>query len=247
MYRRPRHTIVTRTCCFATRLREALGDARPPPLPPRTAGLRGLPGSPAGRRRGRVHRLSAPPAVVARAPLSALRAPAARQGCPAAGAGFDRAWAPLAYEGAARDLVAALKFRAALRSRGSWRRTSPRTCPPTCAGDLGRIRARGRRVRRRAPLARRRAGARAPRPPPAPGVRRRRAARRGAGGPHRAAARAVPAARSIGAGARSGPAGCSGAAPGASRRCWRRRRRGRRCSSTTSTPPARRWTPARGR
>jgi predicted amidophosphoribosyltransferase len=30
-------------------------------------------------------------------------------GCPAAGAGFDRAWAPLAYEGPARALVVALK------------------------------------------------------------------------------------------------------------------------------------------
>jgi predicted amidophosphoribosyltransferase len=36
------------------------------------------------------------------------------RGCPAAGAAFPRAWAPLAHEGVARDLVAALKFRAAL-------------------------------------------------------------------------------------------------------------------------------------
>jgi predicted amidophosphoribosyltransferase len=35
-------------------------------------------------------------------------------GCPAAGAAFGRAWAPLAYAGVARRLVAALKFRAAL-------------------------------------------------------------------------------------------------------------------------------------
>jgi predicted amidophosphoribosyltransferase len=34
--------------------------------------------------------------------------------CPATRAAFDRAWAPLAYEGVARDLVAALKFRAAV-------------------------------------------------------------------------------------------------------------------------------------
>ncbi len=34
--------------------------------------------------------------------------------CPAGGAAFARAWAPMAYEGVARDLVAALKFRAAL-------------------------------------------------------------------------------------------------------------------------------------
>ena len=34
--------------------------------------------------------------------------------CPAARAAFDRAWAPLAYAGPARDLVTALKFRGAL-------------------------------------------------------------------------------------------------------------------------------------
>jgi predicted amidophosphoribosyltransferase len=51
-----------------------------------------------------------------RCPRCAL--PRHRGGCPAAGAAFDRAWAPLAYEGAARDLVAALKFRAALPVAG---------------------------------------------------------------------------------------------------------------------------------
>jgi predicted amidophosphoribosyltransferase len=40
------------------------------------------------------------------------------RGCPAAGAAFGRAWAPLAYEGVARELVAALKFRAALPLAG---------------------------------------------------------------------------------------------------------------------------------
>jgi ComF family protein len=40
--------------------------------------------------------------------------PAHRRGCPAAGASFGRAWAPLAYDGVARQLVAALKFRGAL-------------------------------------------------------------------------------------------------------------------------------------
>jgi ComF family protein len=35
-------------------------------------------------------------------------------GCPAAGAAFALAWAPLAYDGVARDLVQALKFRGAL-------------------------------------------------------------------------------------------------------------------------------------
>jgi predicted amidophosphoribosyltransferase len=37
-----------------------------------------------------------------------------RRGCPAAGAAFVRAWAPLAHDGVARELVAALKFRGAL-------------------------------------------------------------------------------------------------------------------------------------
>ena len=37
-----------------------------------------------------------------------------RGGCPAAGAAYVRAWAPVAYEGVARDLVRALKFRGAL-------------------------------------------------------------------------------------------------------------------------------------
>src|SRR3954453_11995924 len=36
------------------------------------------------------------------------------RGCPAAAAAFPRAWSPLAYEGVARALVAALKFRGAL-------------------------------------------------------------------------------------------------------------------------------------
>jgi ComF family protein len=40
--------------------------------------------------------------------------PSHRQACPAAGAAFRRAWAPLAYDGVARELVAALKFRGAL-------------------------------------------------------------------------------------------------------------------------------------
>ncbi len=51
-----------------------------------------------------------------RCPRCAL--PRHRAGCPAAAAAFDRAWAPLAYEGTARDLVAALKFRAALPVAG---------------------------------------------------------------------------------------------------------------------------------
>jgi predicted amidophosphoribosyltransferase len=37
-----------------------------------------------------------------------------RRACPAAAAAFTRAWAPLAHDGVARELVAALKFRGAL-------------------------------------------------------------------------------------------------------------------------------------
>ena len=37
-----------------------------------------------------------------------------RRGCPAAHAAFARAWAPLAHDGVAREIVAALKFRGAL-------------------------------------------------------------------------------------------------------------------------------------
>ena len=40
--------------------------------------------------------------------------PTHRRGCPASRAAFAQAWAPFAYDGVARNLVAALKFRAAL-------------------------------------------------------------------------------------------------------------------------------------
>jgi predicted amidophosphoribosyltransferase len=52
-----------------------------------------------------------------RCPRCALPRHPAR-GCPAAGAAFAGAWAPLAYEGSARALVAALKFRGALAVAG---------------------------------------------------------------------------------------------------------------------------------
>jgi predicted amidophosphoribosyltransferase len=41
-----------------------------------------------------------------------------RGGCPAARAAFARSWSPMAYEGSARALVQALKFRAALPAAG---------------------------------------------------------------------------------------------------------------------------------
>jgi len=46
-------------------------------------------------------------------PRCALPLPCGRR-CPAAGAAFDAAWAPLAHDGPARELVAALKFRGRL-------------------------------------------------------------------------------------------------------------------------------------
>ena len=58
-----------------------------------------------------------------RAHLPWLRGPRCRRcalphhrasGCPAADAAFERAWAPLAHRGVARDVVAALKIRAAV-------------------------------------------------------------------------------------------------------------------------------------
>ena len=57
--------------------------------------------------------------MAARAPLPALRAAAPPRGLPGRGAAFDRAWAPLAYEGdGARRSSRALKFRAALPVAG---------------------------------------------------------------------------------------------------------------------------------
>jgi ComF family protein len=52
------------------------------------------------------------PWLPAACPRCALPAPCAP--CPARRASWDRAWAPLAYEGPARELVTALKFRGAL-------------------------------------------------------------------------------------------------------------------------------------
>jgi len=43
-------------------------------------------------------------------PRCALPLPHARRGCPARGAAFDSAWAAVAYDGAARDAMHALKF-----------------------------------------------------------------------------------------------------------------------------------------
>ena len=69
---------------------------------------------------GEADRLLCPACVRALPWLRGVRCPGCglprhrRSGCPAAGAAFATAWSPLAYEGAARDLVQALKFRGAL-------------------------------------------------------------------------------------------------------------------------------------
>ena len=83
------------------------------------------------------------------------------RGCPAARAAFPRAWAPLAYEGVARRLVAALKFRGALpvadlmaahiaanlpaALRDPDGRARARARPPARAGARARVRSRARR------------------------------------------------------------------------------------------------------
>jgi len=103
--------------------------------------------------------LLAPPACTAcRAPLAAagpllcpactrglpwLRAPGCprcglprhrRGGCPAAGAAFALSWAPLAYDGPARELVRALKFRGALPVAGLMAAQVAAGLPPALRG-----------------------------------------------------------------------------------------------------------------
>ena len=100
-------------------------------------------------------------------------------GCPAAGAAFAAAWAPLAYDGVARDLVQALKFRGALPLADAHGRADGRGAPGRrCAAWT-----RSCRCRRTAGAA---AGA---------GSTRRALLGAVAGAAARAAARAVPAAR----------------------------------------------------
>ena len=72
--------------------------------------------------------------------------------CPAAGAAFGRAWAPLAYDGSARAVVQALKFHAALPAADLMAAQLAATLPPDLVGahavvpvppQRGRLRARG--------------------------------------------------------------------------------------------------------
>src|SRR3954470_10985399 len=99
----------------AARLRTMLDDLLALLVPPACVVCRRpLPGAGAVACSGCLRRL--PWLRGRRCPRCAL--PRHRDGCPAARAAFDRAWAPLAYEGAARELVRALKFRAALPVAG---------------------------------------------------------------------------------------------------------------------------------
>lgn len=70
--------------------------------------------------------------------------------CPAADRPFDSAWAPLAYEGVARDLVTALKFRGALPLAGLMAGQMAANAPPLPAGAVVvAVPPSGRRLRRR--------------------------------------------------------------------------------------------------
>jgi predicted amidophosphoribosyltransferase len=55
--------------------------------------------------------------------------------CPAAGAAFATAWAPVAYEGTALALVRALKFRGALQVAGLLAAQMAANAPPWALGD----------------------------------------------------------------------------------------------------------------
>jgi len=81
-------------------------------------------------------------------PRCALPAPCGR--CPAADAGFERSWAPLAYDGVARELVAALKFRGAMPLSGLMAAQIAATAPPgLIVGALVPVPLHPRRRRRR--------------------------------------------------------------------------------------------------
>ena len=215
-----RHTIVTFACCSVARAARELRAPCTRVLAELVASSPRRPAPPAARRCRAAGEVLCgaclPRAPWLRGPLPALRAaaPPAR-GCPARRAAFDRAWAPLAYEGAARDARARAEVprRAARRGpdgRAAGRRPAARPAP-------GRIAA-PRSCRCRPPH---------PRPPPAAGVRPRRRCSPRRSPPRRAAARAVPAARGPAAGGRSARPRARAAAPGGFAVAPRPRRRRR--------------------
>jgi predicted amidophosphoribosyltransferase len=62
-----------------------------------------------------------------------------RGGCPALSSAFDRSWAPMAYDGAARSLVQALKFRGALPAAGLMAAQMAATMPATARGAAAAV------------------------------------------------------------------------------------------------------------
>lgn len=67
-----------------------------------------------------------------------LPAPCGRP-CPAGRAAFDRAWAPLEYDGVARELVLALKFRGSLRLAGVMAAAMAANAPPGLLADVSLV------------------------------------------------------------------------------------------------------------
>ena len=59
-----------------------------------------------------------------------------RERCPAAGAAFARAWSPMAYDGAARALVGALKWHGALPAAGLMAAQMTATLPDALRGGV---------------------------------------------------------------------------------------------------------------
>ncbi len=114
-----------------------------PQRPPRPARPARLPGVPRPRR---ARRCAAPAVVTLRylasGALPALRAAARTCGRGAArppGRAWDRAWAPVAYDGPATALVAALKFRSALRLRELMAAQIVAAAPVGALGAGGRL------------------------------------------------------------------------------------------------------------
>jgi ComF family protein len=120
-------------------------------VPPRCAACR-APGRRAGGVLCGACRRALPWLPAGRCPRCALPLPCGRR-CPAAGAAFDAAWAAVAYEGVARDVLHALKFSGARPLAGVMAAQIAATAPAgALAGDRvivavpahpGRRRARG--------------------------------------------------------------------------------------------------------
>jgi predicted amidophosphoribosyltransferase len=107
-------------------------------VPPRCAACR-APQGPAGALLCVTCRRALPWLAGPRCPRCGLPAPCGPP-CPAREAAFVRAWAPLAYDGPARQLVAALKFRGALPLARLMAAQIAATAPPgLLAGDVALV------------------------------------------------------------------------------------------------------------